>query len=103
MLVVFEIGVVGDELVALFYAHYSCVGVEKMHALMKKPGWKNLGRDQVRRLMRAHNICGMTRGRTKIITTIAGKNQSPTDLVKRLFKMDKPNKLWVGGHDLGSS
>lgn len=55
------------------------------------------GRDRVARLMGELGICGTTRRRpTTIVTTkAAGRDVVPADLVKRNFRADLPNKLWV--------
>jgi len=71
------------------------------HALLK--GSKKTGRKPVKvarctveRLMRAHGLQGVSRGRRRVFTTSSSEAQDkPLDLVERNFTPDAPNKLWV--------
>lgn len=71
------------------------------HALLKgskKTGRKpiKVARCTVERLMRAHGLQGVSRGRRRVFTTSSSEAQdNPLDLVERNFTPDAPNKLWV--------
>jgi len=75
-------------------ANFSVYGARKV--------WLQLGREEVtaarctvERLMRQMGLQGVVRGR-RCRTTISGDNALlPGDLVKREFKADRPNQLWV--------
>ena len=55
-----------------------------------------VSRQRVARLMRAAHIRGVSRRRAFVVTTRRDKDkQSAPDLVKREFKADGPNQLWV--------
>lgn len=82
------------ELVKLHGENFSVYGVRKMHALMTRKGWM-VGRDQVARLMRAAGLQGVRRGRKVFTTRPDPAAQRPTDLLKRHFKADRPNRVWV--------
>jgi putative transposase len=49
----------------------------------------------VERLMRAMGLRGVVRGRRIRTTIVDEKASRPPDLVKRQFKTDRPNRLWV--------
>ncbi|WP_006247545.1 IS3 family transposase [Mycolicibacterium tusciae] len=74
--------------------NFSCYGVKKMHAAMKRQGW-NLGREQTRRLMRKAGLRGVQRGKPVFTTVSDPTEQRPADLVNRQFKAATPNRLWV--------
>jgi hypothetical protein len=78
----------------LHKTNYSVYGVNKMHAAMKRRGWR-LGREQTRRLMRKAGLRGVQRGKP-VFTTIADPAAArPADLVNRQFRAAAPNRLWV--------
>ena len=55
-----------------------------------------VSRQRVARLMRAAHIRGVSRRRAFVVTTQRDKDKQPApDLVKREFKVDGPNQLWV--------
>jgi putative transposase len=55
-----------------------------------------VSRQRVARLMRAAHIRGVSRRRAFVVTTRRDKDKQPApDLVKREFKADGPNQLWV--------
>jgi transposase InsO family protein len=68
-----------------------------------KKVWKELRRQGVRvarctvaRLMRALGLCGVSRGKARVITTRAdAAAERPADLVDRHFRATRPNQLWV--------
>ena len=52
-------------------------------------------RKRVARLMRQANICGVSRRKGILTTYRSITDEKAPDLVKRDFRVDKPNKLWV--------
>lgn len=70
-------------------------GVRKVWQQLKKDGFANIARCTVERLMRTARIQGVWRGKGKITTKQRDDQHCPADLVKRQFKADKPNVLWV--------
>jgi putative transposase len=81
-------------LVALWQANYSVYGTRKLWRAAKRAG-HDLGRDQVARLMRQAQICGVRRGEKFRTTTPDPNSERPSDLVNRVFSADRPNALWV--------
>lgn len=74
--------------------NYSVYGAVKLTKTLQRAGWA-LGRDQVARLMKIAGIRGVIRGRgVKTTLSRAGRDDRP-DLVKRKFRADGPNQLWV--------
>lgn len=75
-------------------------GARKVHAELNRKrataGQSSVARCTVERLMRARGLQGITREKTRK-TTIADGAQTPrpTDLVKRDFTAEAPNRLWV--------
>lgn len=75
--------------------NFAVYGAEKV--------WRQLRREDVavarctvERLMRSEGLCGAVRGRAFKVTTIAdGASARPSDLVKRDFNAEGPNRLWV--------
>lgn len=45
--------------------------------------------------MRQKGLCGVILGKAQLTTFIVLKAAPPLNLVKRQFKADRPNKLWV--------
>jgi len=69
-------------------------GARKIWHVLRREG-EDVARCTVERLMRSLGIKGVLRGK-KIITTNPDTSQPcPDDKVNRLFKADRPNKLWV--------
>ncbi|GGG82608.1 transposase [Corynebacterium pelargi] len=72
-----------------------CVyGIRKLHKAMVDEGY-SIGRNQVVRLMSIAWLKGVRRGRNPVTTKPAKLPDSRPDLVKRNFKADAPNRLWV--------
>jgi putative transposase len=84
----------GSEMIRLHAENYGVYGVRKMHALMRRQGWR-LGRDQTGRIMRQHGLRGVKRSKRVFTTRPDPAGQRPLDLVKRDFKPDAPRRLWV--------
>lgn len=70
--------------------------------LRAAPGLSCVGRGvkaarcSVERLMRAHGLVGVRRGRKAPRTTAADATATrPPDLVNRDFRVDRPDRLWL--------
>ena len=82
-------------LMALWVANHKVYGPPKLWKAARRAG-REIGRDQVARLMGPMGICGVSRRRRKVFTT----GQDPDavrapDLVNRDFTADRPDALWV--------
>jgi len=82
-------------LMVLWVANRKVYGAHKLWKAAGRAG-HDIGRDQVARLMRAMEIEGISRQWRKVFTT----RQDPDavrapDLVKRNFRADRPDALWV--------
>jgi putative transposase len=74
--------------------NYRAFGARKVWLTLNREGTP-VARCTVERLMRAHHLRGVVRGRT-VRTTIADDTaMRPADLVGRQFTVDAPNRLWV--------
>ncbi|ORW85310.1 transposase [Mycobacterium sp. IEC1808] len=82
------------ELATVHRQNYSVYGAKKMHAAMRRRGWQ-VGREQIRRLMRKAGLRGVQRGKPVFTTITDPADQRPADLVIRQFKASAPNRLWV--------
>ena len=81
---------------ALHQANYECYGYRRMWKALLRAGERDVGRDQVARLMRCAGIQGAKRrGRPWPTTKPATDAQRPQDLVGRDFAAARPNALWV--------
>jgi len=70
-------------------------GAEKVWHQLNREGIR-VARCTVERLMRQMGLVGTVRGRPGPITTIPDEAADrPVDLVKRQFRADAPNRLWV--------
>ena len=69
-------------------------GYRKMWHLLKRDGVE-APRCQVARLMRAHGMQGVVRGRKFVTTTSDSSAPRPPDLVQRDFTATRPNELWI--------
>ena len=69
-------------------------GARKIWHVLRRDG-EDVARCTVERLMRALGIKGVVRGRRVITTNPDTSLPCPDDKVNRLFKADRPNKLWV--------
>jgi len=82
-------------LMVLWVTNRKVYGAHKLWKAARRAG-HDLGRDQVARLMRELDICGISRRRKKVFTTRADADalRAP-DLVKRVFRAERPDALWV--------
>jgi len=79
---------------AAWDANRKLYGARKVWHVLRRKG-QDVARCTVERLMRNLGIRGVVRGK-KVITTQPDTSQPcPDDKVNRLFKADRPNKLWV--------
>ena len=76
-------------------ANYYCYGYRRTWLALKRDG-VDVGRDRVKRLMRAHGIQGAKRRGKPWRTTIPDPTAvRPPDLVNRDFTAAGPDRLWV--------
>ena len=69
-------------------------GARKIWHVLRREG-EDVARCTVERLMRSLGIKGVLRGKKVITTNPDTSLPCPDDKVNRLFKADRPNKLWV--------
>jgi putative transposase len=75
--------------------NYCAYGYRKMWLALRRAG-EDVGRDRVKRLMRAAGIQGAKRRGKPWRTTIPDPSaRRPTDLVERDFSAERPNALWL--------
>jgi putative transposase len=76
-------------------ANYHCYGYRRTWLQLKRAG-VDVGRDRVKRLMRAHGIQGAKRrGKPWRTTTPDPAARRRPDLVQRDFSAPAPDRLWV--------
>ncbi len=91
---------VGDErllerIEAVHAANYHCYGYRRTWKALLRAG-EDVGRDRVKRLMRAHGIQGAKRRGKPWRTTTPNLSASrPPDRVDRDFTAERPDELWV--------
>ena len=69
-------------------------GARKIWHVLRREG-EDVARCTVERLMRSLGIKGVVRGKRVVTTNPDTSLPCPDDKVNRLFKADRPNKLWV--------
>jgi putative transposase len=75
--------------------NFQVYGAEKVWRQLRREG-VDVARCTVERLMKALGLRGVVRGRAFKVTTEADPGLArPADLVKRDFRADRPNQLWV--------
>jgi putative transposase len=84
-----------ERILELHAANYHAYGYRKLWLALKRAG-EDVGRDRVKRLMRAHGIQGAKRRGRPWRTTITdpAATRSP-DLVERDFTASRPDALWL--------
>jgi len=75
-------------------ANFGVYGVEKVWRQLIREGIE-VGRDRVARLMAAHGLRGVRRGKFKRTTISDDTGVRPADLVDRDFTAAAPNRLWL--------
>ncbi len=87
-------GVLKKEIHRVFTDNYAVYGVRKVWRQMKREGF-DVARCTVARLMKAHGLRGVIRGKS-VRTTVSDKAAPcPLDLVNRQFRAPRPNVLWL--------
>lgn len=82
------------ELRRIHREHFGVYGARKLWRQLRREGHP-VGRDRVARLMRACSLQGVRRGAFKRTTISSQLAPRPADLVERVFRADRPNRLWV--------
>ena len=82
-------------LLEVFNANYGEYGRRKMKAALRREHHINLDKDRIARLMRELDIRGATRSKTTVTTHPDKHSPRAPDLVKRRFRAERPNQLWV--------
>lgn len=81
---------------ALHEANFEAYGYRKMHLALRRAGIEDVGRDRVKRLMRAHGIQGAKRRGKSWRTTVPDPDATRRpDLVCREFTATGPDRLYV--------
>jgi putative transposase len=76
--------------------NYGAYGYRKTWLALKRAGIQDVGRDRVKRLMRAARLQGAKRRGKPWRTTVANPAATrPPDLVDRDFTATRPDELWV--------
>jgi len=80
----------------LHAGNFEAYGYRKLHLALRRAGIEDVGRDRVKRLMRAHGIRGAKRRGKPWRTTTpdSGAGRRP-DLVERDFTATRPDELYV--------
>ena len=78
----------------IYQENRSLYGARKVWKQANREGI-DVGRDQVASLMTAQGLIGVVRGKKKRTTVPDETAPRPTDLVKRNFTAEAPNRLWV--------
>ena len=82
-------------ILGIWIANRKVYGAHKLWKQAQRQGY-NIGRDQVARLMGSLGIRGVSRRWKKVVTTRSDPGATRAkDLVKRKFRADRPNCLWV--------
>jgi putative transposase len=80
----------------LHAANFEAYGYRKLHLALRRAGIEGVGRDRVKRLMRAHGIRGAKRrGKPWRTTTPDPGAARRPDLVERDFTATRPDELYV--------
>ena len=82
-------------ILALFEANYRVYGRRKMKAALRREHGLVVDKDRIGRLMAELGIRGATRSKMTITTRPDKSSTRAPDLVKRRFRAERPNQLWV--------
>ena len=74
--------------------NWKLYGARKIWHVLRRDD-EDVARCAVERLMRSLGIKGVVRGKNVITTNPDTSLPCPDDMVNRLFRADRPNKLWV--------
>ena len=87
-----------DDLMAdiqrVWHANWQVYGADKVWLQMRREGIR-VARCTVERLMKRLGLQGARRGKRVRTTTPDASAPRPLDRVKRVFKAERPNQLWV--------
>ena len=78
----------------VFDQNLQVYGADKVWRQLRRDGTA-VARCTVERLMRLRGLCGARRGKKVRTTVPTAKAACPLDRVKRQFKAERPNQLWV--------
>jgi len=78
----------------IWHANWQVYGADKVWLQMNREGIR-VARCTVERLMRHLGLQGVRRGKKVRTTTPDASAERPQDHVKRVFKAERPNQLWV--------
>ena len=79
----------------LWEDNYRVYGARKIRAALRREHGLVVDRARVTRLMRELDIRGATRSKSTVTTRPDKSSPRAPDLVKRAFRADRPNELWV--------
>lgn len=82
------------QIVRVHAASFGLYGTRKVWHQMRREGTK-VAKCTVERLMRAMGLAGIRRGKKTITTVSNPKASCPLDKINRVFKVTRPNALWV--------
>ena len=84
------------EISAMYATSRRTYGAPRIHAALQADGWQ-IGRKRVARLMRGAGLVGVHRRRRAAPATrpVPRAALVAPDLVRRRFRVDRPNRLWV--------
>lgn len=86
--------VLKEQILRVHRDNFDVYGARKVWRQLLREGWQ-VGRDRIRRLMRALGLEGAVRGKRKRTTVPGDLAARPGDLVDRLFAAPARNRLWV--------
>ena len=78
----------------VWHANWQVYGADKVWLQMNREGIR-VARCTVERLMKRLGLQGARRGKRVRTTTPDASAPCPLDCVKRVFKAERPNQLWV--------
>jgi putative transposase len=82
------------EIKRVWESNFSVYGPRKVWRQLKREG-QRVARCTIERLMRQMGLRGAVRGKAKRTTIASDHDPRPLDLVRREFRADRPNQLWV--------
>ena len=83
-----------EEITRVWESNLSVYGPRKVWRQLKREGYR-VARCTIERLMGQMGLHGVVRGKTKRTTIASDHDQRPLDLVRRVFRAERPNQLWV--------
>ena len=87
--------VVKPTLLEVFDANYRVYGRRKMKAALRREHGINLGKNRIACLMREQGIPRRATHQTTVTTRSDKHSPRTPDLIKRRFRAEPPNQLWV--------